>query len=53
MKTTQDDPQSTDEPDPPAVWPGDSDDAEAEAARPAAEDDPYQTIEEPGYGHGV
>jgi hypothetical protein len=53
MEANQNDPDSTTVPNPSHVWPREPDDAKAEAAWPAAEDDPDQPIEEPGYGHGV
>jgi len=53
METNQDDPDSTSELTPPRVWPREPDEAKAEVAWPAADGDPDQTIEEPGYGHGV
>jgi hypothetical protein len=48
METNQDDPDSTNE----LNAPREPDEAKAGAC-PAADDDPDQTIEEPGYGHGV
>jgi hypothetical protein len=53
MEANQDDPDSTSGPNPPHVWPREPDEGTTEVAWPAADDDPNQTLEEPGYGHGV
>jgi hypothetical protein len=53
METNQDDPDSTNEANPPHMWPREPDEARTEAAWPVADDNLDQPIEEPGYGHGV
>jgi hypothetical protein len=53
METNQDDPDSTNEHNPPHMWPREPDEGEAEAVFPAVEDDAEKALEEPGYGHGV
>jgi hypothetical protein len=51
MDSRQDDPQPTGEPDPPHMRTREAGDWEGPP--PDADDEADQTLEEPGYGHGV
>jgi hypothetical protein len=53
METNQDDPDSTNEHTAARVQSREPSEAKTEAASPAVDDAPDQTLEEPGYGHGV